>query len=70
MADEFKIFIVEDDVWYGEVIEYHLSLNPDVTVKKFTNGKDFLKCLDEQPSLVTLDYSLPDISGEEVFKAY
>ena len=42
MAEEFKIFIVEDDVWYGEVIEYHLSLNPDVTVKKFTNGKDFL----------------------------
>jgi len=68
MAEEFKIFIVEDDVWYGEVIEYHLSLNPDVAVKKFTNGKDFLKALDEQPSLVTLDYSLPDITGEEVLK--
>ncbi len=68
MAEEFKIFIVEDDVWYGEVIEYHLSLNPDVTVKKFTTGKDFLKSLDEQPSLITLDYSLPDISGEEVLK--
>jgi len=68
MADEFKIFIVEDDVWYGEVIEYHLSLNPDVTVKKFTNGKDFLKALDEEPSLVTLDYSLPDMSGQEVLK--
>ncbi len=68
MADEFKIFIVEDDVWYGEVIEYHLSLNPDVTVKKFTNGKDFLKALDEEPSLVTLDYSQPDMSGQEVLK--
>ena len=68
MADEFKIFIVEDDVWYGEVIEYHLSLNPDVKVKKFTNGKDFLKALDEEPGLVTLDYSLPDMSGQEVLK--
>ncbi|MBI1306929.1 MAG: response regulator [Bacteroidetes bacterium] len=68
MADAFKIFIVEDDVWYGEVIEYHLSLNPDVTVKKFTTGKDFLKSLDEEPNLVTLDYSLPDISGQEVLK--
>ncbi|MFT4521426.1 MAG: two-component system response regulator AtoC [Bacteroidia bacterium] len=68
MAEEFKIFIVEDDVWYGEVIEYHLSLNPDVTVKKFTNGKDFLKELESEPNLVTLDYSLPDISGEEVLK--
>lgn len=68
MADDFKIFIVEDDVWYGEVIEYHLSLNPDVRVKKFTNGKDFLKSLDEEPNLVTLDYSLPDMSGQEVLK--
>jgi len=68
MSADFKIFIVEDDVWYGEVIEYHLSLNPDVSVKKFTNGKDFLNALDEQPNLVTLDYSLPDISGEEVLK--
>lgn len=68
MSDDFKIFIVEDDVWYGEVIEYHLSLNPDVRVKKFTNGKDFLKSLDEEPNLVTLDYSLPDMSGQEVLK--
>lgn len=68
MSSEFNIFIVEDDVWYGEVIEYHLSLNPDVRVKKFTTGKEFLMALDEQPSLVTLDYSLPDISGEEVLR--
>ncbi|MCB9261366.1 MAG: sigma-54-dependent Fis family transcriptional regulator [Flavobacteriales bacterium] len=68
MAGEFKIFVVEDDVWYGEVIEYHLSLNPDVSVQKFTTGKEFLKHLEEEPSLITLDYSLPDISGEEVLK--
>jgi DNA-binding NtrC family response regulator len=68
MSSNFQIFVVEDDVWYGEVIEYHLSLNPDISVKKFTNGKDFLKALDEQPNLVTLDYSLPDISGEEVLR--
>lgn len=68
MNQDFKIFVVEDDVWYGEIMQYHLSLNPDVSVKIFTNGKDFLKALDEQPSLVTLDYSLPDISGEEVLR--
>lgn len=66
--DSFKIFIVEDDQWYGEVIEYHLSLNPDVGIKRFDNGEDFLKALDEQPDLVTLDYTLPDISGEDVLK--
>ena len=66
--ESFKIFIVEDDQWYGEVIEYHLSLNPDVSIKRFDNGEDFLKALDEQPDLVTLDYTLPDISGEDVLK--
>lgn len=66
--DSFKIFIVEDDQWYGEVIEYHLSLNPDLSIKRFDNGEDFLKALDEQPYLVTLDYTLPDISGEDVLK--
>ena len=66
--EEFKIFIVEDDQWYGEVIEYHLSLNPDVSIRRFDNGEDFLKALDDQPDLVTLDYTLPNISGEDVLK--
>jgi len=66
--DSFKIFIVEDDQWYGEVIEYHLSLNPDVSIQRFDNGEDFLKALDDQPDLVTLDYTLPDISGEDVLR--
>ncbi len=25
----FKIFVVEDDPLYGEMLKYHLSLNPD-----------------------------------------
>jgi two-component system response regulator AtoC len=68
MADSFKVFIVEDDEFYGEVLEYHLSLNPDIEVTRFMNGKDFIKSLDKNPGAVTLDYSLPDISGEEVLK--
>jgi DNA-binding NtrC family response regulator len=68
MTHSFKIFVVEDDVWYGEILEYHLSLNPDLSVKKFTTGKDVLKSLDEEPDLITLDYSLPDMSGQQVLK--
>lgn len=68
MSSEFRIFIVEDDVWYSEVIEYHLSLNPDVKVRKFATGKEFLSALHERPNLVTLDYSLPDVGGEEVLR--
>lgn len=68
MKPDFKIFVVEDDLWYSELIQYHLSLNPDVSVETFNTGKDFLQNLDKRPSLVTLDYSLPDITGEEVLK--
>ncbi len=68
MSDIFSVFIVEDDAFYSEVLEYHLSLNPDITVTKFTNAKEFLKNLDKNPDAITLDYSLPDMSGEEVLK--
>jgi DNA-binding NtrC family response regulator len=68
MADNFSVFVVEDDEFYSEVLEYHLSLNPDITVTKFTNAKEFLKNLDKNPNAITLDYSLPDMSGEDVLK--
>ncbi len=63
-----KIFVVEDNEWYNKILTYTLSLNPDCEVKSFFNGKDFLKCLDESPDIVTLDYRLPDISGLEILK--
>lgn len=68
MADPFKVFIVEDDEFYGELLEYHLILNPDIEIERFINGNDFLKSLDKNPGAVTLDYSLPDLTGKEVLK--
>ena len=63
-----KIFIVEDDPWYGEMIKYHLSLNPDYTVVLFDNANDCLSNLHQEPDIVCIDYNLPDINGEELFK--
>lgn len=64
----FKIFILDDDVWYSELLEYHLSLNPDYELKKFHSAKDCLTHMFERPDVVTLDYSLPDKNGDEVLK--
>lgn len=64
--EPYKIFIVEDNVWYADILEYQLTLNPDYEVTKFTTGKECLKNLYKHPSVVTLDYSLPDMSGREV----
>lgn len=64
----YHIFIVEDDPWYGEILQYHLSLNPDYKVTKFMNGKDCLQQLHQKPDLITIDYSLPDMNGTELLK--
>ncbi|HEY4650618.1 MAG TPA: sigma-54 dependent transcriptional regulator [Pontibacter sp.] len=64
----FKIFILDDDVWYSELLEYHLSLNPDYELKKFHSAQDFFASLHERPDVVTVDYSLPDNNGAEVLK--
>ena len=65
---DFSIFIVEDDPFYGMILERHLSLNPDYTVQLFPNGQELLKNLYRNPSMVSLDYSLPDFTGAELLK--
>src|ERR1700749_988960 len=64
----FKVFIVEDDVWYGSMLQHYLSLNPEYEVKRFETPGDFFSHLHENPDVVTLDYSLPDCDGSEVLK--
>ncbi len=67
-TDQFLIFIVEDDRWYAEFLKYHLSLNPDYQVETFLTGKDMLAELHRNPGAITLDYSLPDMTGQELLK--
>lgn len=63
-----KIFILEDDRWYGTMLDHFLSLNPDYSVKRFETAKDFFNALHENPDVITLDYSLADTDGEQVLK--
>lgn len=64
----YKIFIVEDDPWYGQVLLHHLSLNPDYTVQLFDKGRELLSNLYKKPDLVCMDFGLPDIKGEALLK--
>lgn len=64
----FKIFILEDDVWYGAMLQHYLSLNPDYEVRRFENSATFFGALHDSPQVVTLDYSLPDCDGGEALK--
>lgn len=64
----FKIFIVDDDPWYSEILEYHLQLNPDFEVTRFDTGKECVKNLHLQPNLLTIDYTMDDMTGEELLR--
>jgi len=64
----YNIFIVEDDPWYGEILEYHLSLNPDYKVTRYESAKDCLAKMHLQPDLVTIDFSLPDMMGDKLYQ--
>ncbi len=66
--EQFKIFIVEDDPWYGEILGYHLSLNPDHEIYRYTTGKECLANLSKRPGLISIDYSLPDTNGADLLK--
>jgi DNA-binding NtrC family response regulator len=65
---KFKIFIVEDDPWYGEILKYHLSLNPEFEISIFEKGKDCLNNLYLNPDVVCIDFGLPDIKGDKLFE--
>ncbi len=64
----FKIFVVEDDEWYGRLLVHTLSLNPDYEIQLFSTGKDCLENIHQAPDVVTLDYRLPDMKGLDVLK--
>lgn len=68
MSESYSIFIVEDDPWYGQILEYHLSLNPEYKVSRFLTGSDCLNNLYQKPDLISLDFGLPDYPGDKLFQ--
>lgn len=64
----FTVFILDDDKWYGTMLQYFLSLNREFKVKRFDSPTAFLEAMKEMPDVVTLDYSMPEMSGMEVME--
>lgn len=63
-----RIYIVEDNEWYQKLLKHTVSLNPDYEVLTFSKGKELLDALADKPDIITMDYRLPDISGEELLE--
>lgn len=49
-------------------MEYHLSLNEDYVISRFTTGKECLANLHKKPDLITIDFSLPDFTGDKLYE--
>ena len=64
----YNIFIVEDDKWYAELLQYHIGLNPDYKITCFETAKECLNKLYLQPDLITIDISLPDMQGDKLYQ--
>lgn len=69
MSEVCKIFVVDDDIMYSEILTHYLSMNPDNEVHKFNSSKTCLQALPKiKPRIVTLDYRMPESNGREILK--
>jgi DNA-binding NtrC family response regulator len=66
--NSLRIFLIEDDPFFGESLKYHLSLNPDFEVHLFSSGKECLDNLHLKPQIICLDFGLPDITGDKLLQ--
>lgn len=63
---EFSLFIVEDNEWYNKLLRHTVSLDPDFEIRSFFSAKEVLAVLHENPDVITIDYRLPDMMGDEL----
>lgn len=66
--NNLNIIVAEDDNWYSEFLEYHLTLKEKHNISKVKTAKELLNKLKEKPDIITLDYNLPDKKGDEILK--
>ncbi len=53
---------------YQRMVRYVMELNPDHEVYVFGTGQECLENLQLHPAIISLDYTLPDMKGEEVLR--
>ena len=72
MSSKIQISIVEDDEFFASIVEKAIinsnTADNRFSIRKFTNGEDFLQNLSDNPGIVILGLNLPGIGGLEILK--
>jgi DNA-binding NtrC family response regulator len=70
MKNQFaaKTFIVDDDPYWTAMLNQILSDVGFNNISLFSNGKDCINNLDQNPGLIFLDYQMADMDGLEVLQ--
>ena len=63
-----KIFIVEDDVFYANLLKKEIIKNRLGNVETYYTGEDFFDNLYKMPDMVLLDHNLGGMNGVAVLK--
>jgi len=63
-----RIFVVEDNEFFSQLIKQKLEANDQNEVTLFNNGDDFRRNLHLNPDIVVLDYNLPNTTGIDLLK--
>jgi DNA-binding NtrC family response regulator len=63
-----KVFVVDDNLYYGELVARSLANHGFTDVSLFESGEACIEELHLQPALILLDYSMPGLSGIDTLK--
>lgn len=64
----FKIFLVDDDIFCLKYTENHLKTSGLNDVHLYTNGSDCINGLTKDPDIIFLDHMMDEMNGFEVLK--
>ncbi len=64
-ANMFTIFVLDDEPWYGTMIQHYLSQNSEYIVERFEDANELLAQLHKKPDAITVDFAMPNINGQE-----
>jgi two-component system, NtrC family, response regulator AtoC len=63
-----KIFLIDDDAMYSNIIKLSLEQNDAYDISIFSSGEEFFSNIHLNPDIVIIDYNLPGMSGLDILK--